>query len=136
MSSNRLGAKRDDRRSSSSRLSRLNFWSKFFLGRMNYFQVTGQTGNYLARVFAPLVFIWATCNVVLAAMQVVLSVQAIYTQDGQASWTVFAYISRWFSVAILMVAALVILAFLMLICARFIRQLVYASKDLLKKRRR
>lgn len=98
------------------RLSRLNFWSKIFLGRRNYFNITGQTSTYLARVFAPLIFIWATSNVILAAMQVVLSVQQIDSQDGQAGWTVFAYISRWFSVAILLVAASAVIAFVILIC--------------------
>ena len=115
------------------RLSRLNFWSKFFLGRMNYFQVTGQTDHYLARVFAPLVFIWATCNVILAAMQVVMSVQALYSYEDQGRWSAFTYISRWFSVAVLLVVALAVLSFLLLIFGRFVKQLVFALRDLSKK---
>lgn len=115
------------------RLSRLNFWSKIFLGRMKYFQVTGQTSTYLARFFAPLIFIWATLSVILAAMQVELSVQHIYNQDSQARWTKFAYTSRWFSVTTLAVAALAILLFLMLICKRFMKQLIFAWNDLSRK---
>lgn len=118
------------------RLSRLNFWSKFFLGRMNYFQVTGQTDHYLARVFAPLVFIWATCNVILAAMQVVMSVQALYNYDDQGRWSAFTYMSRWFSVAVLLVVALAVLSFLLLISGRFMKQLVFALRDLSKNQDR
>ncbi len=112
------------------RLSRLNFWSKFFLGRMSYFRVTGQTSTYLARFFAPLIFIWATFSIILAAMQIELSVQQIYNQDGKARWTKFAYTSRWFSVAILVLG---ILLFVMLICGRLMRQLIFASNDLSRK---
>lgn len=118
------------------RLSRLNFWSKFFLGRMNYFQVTGQTDRYLARVIAPLVFVWATCNVILAAMQVVLAEQALYNDDDKGRWSAFTYTSRWFSVAILLVVALAVLSFLLLICGRFMKQLVFALRDLSRKQNR
>lgn len=118
------------------RLSRLNFWSKFFLGRMNYFQVTGQTHRYLARIFAPLVFVWATCNVILAAMQVVMSEQALYDYDDHGRWSKFRYMSRWFSIAILLVVALAVLSFLLLLCGRFMKQLVFALRDLSKKQDR
>ena len=116
------------------RLSRLNFWSKIFLGRMNYFQVTGQTSTYLASVFAPLVFVWATCNVILAAMQVVVSVQALYSQDNQGAWAAMTQTSRWFSVTVLVLAVVFISTVLMLIFGRFTRQLSFAAKDLMRKR--
>lgn len=118
------------------RLSRLNFWSKFFSGRMNYFQVTGQTNRYLARVFAPLIFVWATCNVILAVMQVVMSELALYDYDDQGRWSAFTYLSRWFSVAILLVVVSAVLLFLLLLCGRFMRQLVFALGDLSKKQDR
>lgn len=117
------------------RLTRLNFWGKIFLGRMSYFRVTGQTSTYLARFFAPLIFIWATFSVILAAMQVELSVQQIYNQDSKARWTKFAYTSRWFSVAVLVITALGILTIVVLICARLMSQLIFASNDLSKKHR-
>lgn len=93
---------------------RLNFLIKVLLGRMNYFQVTGQTSAYLARAFAPLFFVWAKCNVILAEMQVVMSVQALYGQESEGAWIAFAQTSRWFSVAILVVVVLAVLSFLVL----------------------
>ncbi|MCJ1470072.1 hypothetical protein MMC07_008717 [Pseudocyphellaria aurata] len=118
------------------RLSRLNFWSKIFLRRMNYFKTRGQTDAYLASFFAPFVYIWATINVVLAAMQLEFSVQQVYGAGDGASWLAFAAVGRWASIAILVVAAFSVLLILLLVCVRYMEQLIFALKDLSRKRRK
>ena len=117
------------------RLSRLNFWSKIFLRRMNYFKTRGQTSTYLASIFAPFVYIWAIVNVVLAAMQVELAVQQLYGPGDQASWMTFAAVGRWSSIAILVVVAVAALLILLLICVRYVEQLLFATKDLSRTQR-
>ena len=118
------------------RLSRLNFWSKIFLRRMNYFQTRGQTGAFLANFFAPFVYIWATVDVILSAMQLEFSVQQVYGSGNQVSWTTFAAVGRWSSIAILVIAALTISLIFLLTCARYVEQMSFALKDLLRKQRR
>ena len=118
------------------RLSRLNILSIIFLRRWNYFKTRGETGTYLASLFAPFIYIWATINVVLAAMQLEVGIQQLYGQDEQEHWMAFAAVSRWSSVTILIVVAMSTLIILLLICVRFMEQFLFATKDLLRQRRR
>ena len=79
------------------------------LRRKHYFKARGQTAAYLAKIFAALVYAWATINVILAAMQLELTVQQMYGPgDGDyIHWSVFAAVGRWVSDAILFMAELV-----------------------------
>ena len=120
------------------RLSRLNFWSKVFLRRKHYFKARGQTAAYLASFFAPLVYVWATINVILAAMQLELSVQQVYGpgEGSHGDWAAFAAVGRWFSVAILFIAVLAIAFLSMLISGRYLEELRFALKDLARRRKK
>ena len=118
------------------RLSRLNILSIIFLRRWNYFKTRGATGTYLASLFAPFVYIWATINVALAAMQLEVGIQQLYGLGEQENWMAFAAVSRWSSVTILIVVAMSTLLILLLICVRYTEQFLFAIKDLLRGRRK
>ncbi|KAI1496945.1 hypothetical protein F5X99DRAFT_421707 [Biscogniauxia marginata] len=110
------------------RLSRLNFWSKVFLSRLVYHKVDGQYGAYFAGFFAPILFVFGVFSVLLGAMQVVLAVQSLVESD--ASWEVFARVSRGFSVFTVFFTACTILFLLGLLATMWLRELVFALKDL------
>jgi len=51
------------------RLTRLNFYSKFFFYGWNYFEMYHQYTTYFARFMAPYLFVFGGVSVILAAMQ-------------------------------------------------------------------
>ena len=57
------------------RLTRLNLWSKVFLGRFTFYKIHGQYGAYFARYYGPVLFIFGFFSVALSAMQVALAAQ-------------------------------------------------------------
>lgn len=114
------------------RLTRLNFWSKIFLGRFTYHKVEGQYGAYFARYYAPILFAFGVFSVLLSAMQVALAVQTIVESDE--SWMTFAKVSRGFSVFTVFFVALVISFLLFALIALSSREVIYALKDLYHKR--
>ena len=117
------------------RLSRLNILSILLLRRWS-FKTRGQTGTYLASLFAPFIYIWATINVALAAMQLEVGIQQLYGPGDQGNWMAFAAVSRWSSVTILILVAMSTLIILLLICVRYTEQLLFAIRDLLRKKRK
>lgn len=110
------------------RLSRLNFWSKVFLGRFTYHKVEGQYGPYFARAYGPILFLFAGLSALLSAMQVVLAVQPLI--DSDPSWLAFARMSRGFSVFTLLVVVIVIVFLLVAVVALASRETIYALRDL------
>lgn len=110
------------------RLSRLNFWSKIFLRRLDYQRVYQQYSTYFARFYGPILFLFGVLSVALSAMQVALAVQPLL-QWGN-SWTTFAKVSRWFSVSTLLSVALVTLLLLLALAVLSLRETVFALGDL------
>ncbi|KAK3368553.1 hypothetical protein B0H63DRAFT_488685 [Podospora didyma] len=92
------------------RLSRLN-WAvrifqprtsteKGFLYRIYYEQQHWQTGQFLNEFAAPFLFLFATLSLILSGMQVVLATE--FNERGKG-WHVFANVSLWFSIAIIII---------------------------------
>jgi hypothetical protein len=103
------------------RLSRLNFYTRIFLfpKRLTFFHVDRQWDAYFASIFALLLLIFAVLSIILGSMQVVLAAQqldgsgsatgsVVTSAFNSSSWSAFSNFSRWFSVATLLFAALVV----------------------------
>jgi hypothetical protein len=59
------------------RLTRLNFYTHIFLGKLTYHHIDAQWSTYLNRCIAPLLIVFAISSTILNAMQVELSVQGL-----------------------------------------------------------
>ncbi|KAI9855735.1 MAG: hypothetical protein M1824_005895 [Vezdaea acicularis] len=107
------------------RLTRLNFWAKVVLHRWSFHEVYWQYEAYFARFYAPLLFIFGVFSVVLSAMQVGLAVNH--------PWDAFQAVSRWFPVLTLLCIALVAAMFCSLAVLFFMREVLFALRDLIRK---
>ncbi|OCK72840.1 hypothetical protein K432DRAFT_430872 [Lepidopterella palustris CBS 459.81] len=91
----------------SIRLTRLNYLALIFLGRPAYFALRPQYGEYIGHAFVPIITLFAILSTILSSMQVALAVQ---DPHAEASWQTFAKVAKWFSIAvIILVASLVVL---------------------------
>lgn len=79
------------------RLSRLNFYIKFLLGRSSFHKVHGQYQSYFSRFYGPLFFAFGMILLLLSAIQVEMAVEPLI----QNRWPKFWELSRWFSVWVL-----------------------------------
>ena len=59
------------------RLTRLNLYANFIIGKFQYERVHGQYGAFFARFYGPLLFIFGILSIVLSAMQVELGVESL-----------------------------------------------------------
>lgn len=75
------------------RLSRLNFYAPFFLGIFNFERIHGQYGDYFARFYGPVLFIFAMASIFLNAMQVELAVDQVDSVHWSSLWAPFRYFS-------------------------------------------
>ncbi len=91
------------------RLSRLNFYAKFFMRKSNFQRVNAQYGQYFAQFYGPLLFVFGILSVLLSAMQVEMAVEAL-TTDNQ--WTGFWQTCRWGSM--ICILALIVTMFWLL----------------------
>lgn len=96
------------------RLTRLNFFTRIFLGKLTYHHIDAQWGIYLQTLIAPILIAFAVAYIILNAMQVELGAQSI--QDVDNNWVVFTRACRWFSVTRMFVVGL----FIFLVMAFFI----------------
>ena len=87
------------------RLTRLNYCTRLFLGKLTFHHMDAQWSTYLTRLLAPLLTAFAIASIILNAMQVELAVQSV--QGLENSWNAFIWTSRWFSVVILLMVGLV-----------------------------
>lgn len=117
------------------RLSRLNFWIKIFHFHFTYHKVEGQYGPYFARFYGPILFVFGLFSVILSGMQVVLAAMSLL-DDSTLSWQNFTTMSRGFSVFTLVFILIIICFFAFEFVALAVREIVFALKDLYRKRRR
>lgn len=108
------------------RLTRLNTWSKIFLGRFNFEEVAGQYETYFARFYGPLLFVFGVFSVFLSAMQVGLATES--QPDPGSAWAHFVAVSRWSAVVVLIVVAIVIAGLLSLLLYMVFSELIYALR--------
>jgi hypothetical protein len=89
------------------RLTRLNFYAPFLLRRFRFEQVHGQYGDYFARLYGPVLFVFAVVSTILNSMQVALAAD----QSLAVHWVPVWHVSRWFSAISIVGTAVVALCF-------------------------
>ena len=113
------------------RLTRLNFYAKFFLWKFHFQDVHSQYAAYFSRFYGPFLFIFGILSLVLNMMQVEMSVE----QVTMAKWRSFWSICRWFSLTSIVWIGCLTLAFSLLLIGMIVNEWVYAIKVLRIKRR-
>ena len=116
------------------RLSRLNFWAKFFLRRFQFYQLDRQYGEYFARFYAPILFVFGILTLALSAMQVGLQANNVDQLDKDR-WAALQSVSFWFSVATLLSICGIGLVIALLFAFMLLRELGFAAKDLVRRNR-
>ncbi|KAF2663511.1 hypothetical protein BT63DRAFT_418977 [Microthyrium microscopicum] len=108
------------------RLTRLNWFARIFLGKLTYHHIHAQWHDYFGRFLAPFLTVFAMCSMILAATQVILSVERAPEITG--GWQKFATVALWFSVLVI-VLVMVLFAFIVALAAfMFIHDQLFAWK--------
>lgn len=112
------------------RLSRLNLYAPLLLRRFYYEQVYGQYGDYFARLYGPVLFVFAVVSTILNSMQVEIAVEQVSAAHCEALWP----ISRWFSTISLVGTALISLCLVLLWLWMVVDEWLYAVRCRLRRR--
>ncbi|EFY93209.1 hypothetical protein MAC_00447 [Metarhizium acridum CQMa 102] len=104
------------------RLTRLNFYAPFLLGKSHFQRVDYQYGDYFSRFFTPVVFVFAIVSVILGALQVVVSV-GDNASSGSARTALFI------SVAAILVACCLLVTLGFLLAYKIAKEWRYALRD-------
>jgi hypothetical protein len=106
------------------RLTRLNFYIKFYKRELYYHRTYGQYGEYLSNVVAPWVFVFLALSTALSAMQLVLAAR----QSSGTGWASFSSASQWFGVACLLLTAACIFLVLGVVVGLLLREALYTIR--------
>ncbi len=106
------------------RLTRLNMYVKILLGRFDYERVHAQYGDYFARFYSPLLFVFGIISIVLSAMQVQLGVEMLASRQ----WPSFWYACRWTAVVVLIWMAIISLVLASLLMGMIANEWLFALK--------
>ena len=106
------------------RLTRLNFYAKFFLGKFHYEKVHGQYGDYFARWYGPVLFIFAIVSTILNSMQVEMAAEQVLDHPS----TVLGSLSSWTSRVSLVSISLIAFVFIVLWLRMFLDEWVYTFR--------
>jgi hypothetical protein len=112
------------------RLTRLNFYAPFLLRKFRFEQVHGQYGDYFARLYGPVLFVFAVVSTILNSMQVALAAD----QSLAVHWVPVWHASRWFSTISIVGTAVVALCFAVLWLWMFLDEWVYTLRQKSKAR--
>ena len=107
------------------RLSRINFYIKFYERRLFYKQMQWQYSDYINTFVAPLVFTFALVSVALSAMQVVLAAQQPNVNQTHG-WQKFTSVSQWSAVVFLILIAMSTLFLSSIVCTLLLREFLFA----------
>jgi hypothetical protein len=112
------------------RLTRLNFYAPLLLRKFHFEQVHGQYGDYFARLYGPILFVFAVVSTALNSMQVALAAD----QTMAVHWTLVWHASRWFSVLSLLGTIIIGVWFGALWLWMFLDEWVYTIRRKLEER--
>ena len=76
------------------RLSRLNFYYRMLSRGGHFHRLAPQYGEYFARFYGPILFVFGFLSVILSAMQVEIAVEQL---DSAVPWQTFQRVSRVFT---------------------------------------
>jgi hypothetical protein len=82
--------------------------ARLFLRKLSYHHINVQWASYLSIFVAPFLTVFVILSTVLSAMQVELAVEGIDIDSVGAGWKAFARASRGFSIAVIIMVAVVI----------------------------
>lgn len=114
------------------RLSRLNFYGKFFLGRRYFHNVHGQYDTYFSRLYGPLFFIFGMVSLLLNVLQVEMAVEPLIVSQWPRFWT----FSRHLGVLFVGFVFLVLIVFICLFVSKFVTEWFFAFRDRNRRLRR
>lgn len=112
------------------RLSRLNFYAPFFFRRFNFEQLHGQYSDYFARLYGPVLFVFAMASTLLNAMQVGIAVEQVSAMNQVIIWSICGWVSGLITIG----TALMALCFGSLWLWMFLDEWVYAVRCRLSKK--
>jgi hypothetical protein len=107
------------------RFHRLNFYCKFILGKIRIHRIPASYGDYFARFYGPILFVFAMASVVLNALQVELGVESLMTRKWEGFWQM----CRVVAVTTLTVSFVVSFVLLALFLVRFLSEWQHAIRD-------
>ncbi|KAH9215245.1 hypothetical protein DL95DRAFT_501135 [Leptodontidium sp. 2 PMI_412] len=113
------------------RLSRLNFYCKFILGKVRIHRLPTTYGTYFSRFYTPILFVFAVISVILNAMQVELGVEPLAPKEWPRFWT----LCRLVAVVILTFSFALTLFLLILFTFRFVSEWQHAIRDEVRRRK-
>jgi hypothetical protein len=113
------------------RLTRLNFYAPFLLRKFQFEHVHGQYGDFFARLYGPILFVFALVSIILNSMQVTLAAEQLVAAHWESVWDLF----RWFSVISLLGAAIISMWFILLWLWIFLDEWIFTIRRKLEKRR-
>ena len=112
------------------RLSRLNLYAPLLLHKTHFEQSYSQYSDYFARLYGPVLFVFAVVSTLLNSMQVGLAADQLSSKHWVSLWL----ISRWFSIICLVGTAIVFACFVMLWTWKVVDEWMYAVNDRLRKK--
>ncbi|RDL41704.1 Uncharacterized protein BP5553_01683 [Venustampulla echinocandica] len=112
------------------RLSRLNFYAPLFLNKFHFEQIHGQYGDYFARLYGPILFIFAVVSTMLNAMQVELAVDQVSAAHWVSLWPTF----RGFTAVVLIGTILLFVCFVFLWLWMFVDEWIYTIRSRRQRR--
>jgi hypothetical protein len=117
------------------RLTRLNALAPILFRKLIFHHVNGQWGPLLSQLFAWMLgaFVWV--GTVLAAMQTELAVKTL-SSNLSNGWKLFAQVSRWVSVVILITSALMLLLFIAVVMFLFVHDIYFARSLICLKQKK
>jgi hypothetical protein len=114
------------------RLSRLNLYTKLFIGKRHFQRIDGQYSLYFARFYGPILFAFGVFSILLNAMQLEMAVESL---NQKKQWISFWLACRWFSVMCLIIAVVLSLWLALLFLFKFVSEWYYALGDRWKKKK-
>ena len=115
------------------RLSRLNIWAPWVLGRPEFFKVIRQYRDYFEQYFAPISFVFGIFVIVLSSMQVALSVNEPVSATSLRKFTMVCWV---FAILTLVVVILVMLYIMVSLTIRALRELIFALGGVWESRKK
>ncbi|KAJ9130494.1 Subtilisin-like serine protease [Pleurostoma richardsiae] len=102
------------------RLTRLNFYAPFLLGRSHFQRVEYQYGTFFARFYGPILFVIGITSLVLSGLQVTVAVE----HDG-----VLSSAALWFSVAVILIFCAIFSSLALLLVYKVAAEWRFAIRD-------
>ncbi|EFW19762.1 hypothetical protein D8B26_007944 [Coccidioides posadasii str. Silveira] len=111
------------------RLTRLNFYAPFLLGKSHFQRVEYQYSEYFARFYGPTLFLIGVASVVLSALQVALAVQQV---DPVPNGRALLAASLWSSITMILCFFAVLIILFCLFIYKVSKEWKYAIQDRLR----